>query len=59
MSVLQGDLEQQDFAVANGLVAPEYVDHDSSHSAASPEGVRQEVSLYRNAFPDRSPRSTT
>ena len=41
-----------DFAVADDLVAPDYIDHDSSNSSAGPEGVRQEVSLYRNAFPD-------
>jgi len=40
------------FAVANDLVAADYIDHDSSNSSAGPEGVRQEVSVYRNAFPD-------
>jgi len=40
------------FAVANDLVASDYIDHDSSNSSAGPESVRQEVSLYRNAFPD-------
>src|SRR2546423_10478011 len=40
------------FAVANDLIAPDYIDHDSSNAIGGPEGVRQEVSLYRNAFPD-------
>jgi steroid delta-isomerase-like uncharacterized protein len=40
------------FAVANDLIAPDYIDHDSSSPTAGPEGVRKEVSLYRNAFPD-------
>jgi len=40
------------FAVMNDLVAPDYIDHDSNNSSAGPEGLRQEVSLYRNAFPD-------
>jgi steroid delta-isomerase-like uncharacterized protein len=40
------------FAVANDLIAADYIDHDSSNSSAGPEGVRQEVSLYRTAFPD-------
>jgi len=40
------------FAVARELVAPNYVDHDSMSSGAGPEGVRREVSVYRNAFPD-------
>jgi len=40
------------FALAKELVAPDYVDHDSMTSGAGPEGVRQEVSVYRDAFPD-------
>ena len=28
------------------------IDHDSSNAIGGPEGVRQEVSLYRKAFPD-------
>lgn len=40
------------FAIADHLVAPDYIDHNSSNSSPGPEGVRQEVSLYRNAFPD-------
>ena len=40
------------FAVANDLVAPDYLDHDSSNARTGPEGVREEVSMYRNAFPD-------
>ena len=40
------------FAVATDLVAPDYVDHDSSNSSVGPESVRQEVSMYRDAFPD-------
>lgn len=40
------------FAVIDDLVAPDYIDHDSNTSSAGPEGLRQEVSLYRNAFPD-------
>lgn len=40
------------FAVAVDLVAPDYADHDSSNSSVGPESMRQEVSLYRNAFPD-------
>jgi len=40
------------FTVLNDLVAPDYVDHDSSSSIGGPEGLRQEVSLFRNAFPD-------
>ena len=40
------------FAVVDDLVAPDYIDHNANTSTAGPEGVREEVSLYRNAFPD-------
>jgi len=40
------------FAALGELVTPDYLDHDSSNSTAGPDGVRAEVSLYRNAFPD-------
>ncbi len=53
------------FAVLDELVAPDYIDHDANTSTAGPEGVRQEVSVYRNAIPDlvlrsrmSSPRAT-
>ena len=40
-----------DFAVADELLARDYVDHDSSYPPG-PEGVRAELSMYRSAFPD-------
>ena len=39
------------FAVLNDLLAPNYVDHMSSWPIG-PEGVRQEMSMYRKAVPD-------
>jgi len=40
------------FALAKELVTPEYLDHDAMTSGVGPDGVRQEVSVFRNAFPD-------
>jgi steroid delta-isomerase-like uncharacterized protein len=40
------------FALAEELVTPAYLDHDSMTAGVGPEGVREEVSLFRNAFPD-------
>lgn len=40
------------FAVAAELIAPEYVDHDSNNSGIGPQSVVEEVSVFRNAFPD-------
>jgi len=40
------------FQAADQIVAPDYVDHDAITSKTGPEGVREEVSLFRNAFPD-------
>jgi steroid delta-isomerase-like uncharacterized protein len=40
------------FQVANQIVAADYVDHDATTSKTGPEGVREEVSFFRNAFPD-------
>ena len=41
-------------AVADEIFAPEYVNHDpaSPDFGTGPEGVKQSVKLYRNAFPD-------
>jgi steroid delta-isomerase-like uncharacterized protein len=41
-------------AVADEIFAPEYVNHDpaSPDFGTGPEGVKQTVTLYRNAFPD-------
>ncbi|OLC53048.1 MAG: hypothetical protein AUH85_14965 [Chloroflexi bacterium 13_1_40CM_4_68_4] len=41
-------------ALVDELVAPRHVSHDPNNpnQAPGPEGVRQLVSLYRNAFPD-------
>src|SRR5438093_11487815 len=40
------------FQAADQIVAPNYVDNDAITSKTGPEGVRAEVSLFRNAFPD-------
>lgn len=40
------------FAVLEELVAPDYVDHDSMVRTPGREGLRQEVTRFRNAFPD-------
>ena len=40
------------FQAADQIVAADYVDHDAITSKTGPEGVRAEVSLFRNAFPD-------
>ena len=40
------------FQAADQIVAPNYVDHDAITSKTGPDGVRAEVSLFRNAFPD-------
>ena len=40
-----------DFAVADELLARDYVDHDSSYPPG-PAGVQAELSMYRRAFPD-------
>ena len=39
------------FALLTELLAPTYVDH-MSRWPVGPDGVRQEMSLYRKAFPD-------
>ncbi|TMK24782.1 MAG: ester cyclase [Actinobacteria bacterium] len=40
------------FQAADQIVATDYIDHDAITSKTGPEGVREEVSLFRNAFPD-------
>ncbi len=40
------------FQAADQIVAADYIDHDAITSKTGPEGVRAEVSLFRNAFPD-------
>jgi steroid delta-isomerase-like uncharacterized protein len=40
-----------DFAVADEILARDYVDHNSSYPPGR-EGVRAELSIYRRAFPD-------
>jgi len=45
---------QQDFDVAEEIVAQDHVDHDPTlpDTPSGPEGVKQSVSLYHGAFPD-------
>ena len=41
------------FAILGELVAPDYLDHDApATSPRGPEGLRQEVTRFRNAFSD-------
>ena len=37
---------------ADQIVAADYIDHNAVTSKTGPAGVREEVSLFRNAFPD-------
>lgn len=45
---------QQDFDVAEEIVARDHVDHDPAlpDTPPGPEGVKQSVGLYHGAFPD-------
>ena len=40
------------FQAADQIVAADYIDHNAVTSKTGPAGVREEVSLFRNAFPD-------
>ena len=40
------------FQEADQIVAADYIDHNAVTSKTGPAGVREEVSLFRNAFPD-------
>src|SRR5438309_6891461 len=40
------------FQAADQIVAADHIDHNAVTSKTGPAGVREEVSLFRNAFPD-------
>lgn len=51
--VIEGCFNQGNLALADELFAPDYVDHDAPPGfPAGVEGFKQQVTMYRTAFPD-------
>ncbi len=49
----EGVFNNGNLDLINGLFAPNFVDHDPVNPLPGLEGVRQVVTMYRSAFPDR------
>src|SRR5882762_1912417 len=44
--------DAEDQPIANGIFAPDYIDHTHPNREPGPESVKQEIAAFRVAFPD-------